>query len=138
MCLELVQNRLWKEYSAPFERLQKPVSESSGEEFYRRFNALISEIAFVDLEAADHPKGLDLLMQLKPPEDGRAAGKAGKGEFVLKFHGLVNSVPDPQDDPADQEFGYDLWETLQVGQKTLGHAPFVRHPVKGHGIALIP
>lgn len=113
-----LHDRLWTQYSAPFTRSSQEVPEASTEAFYQRFNALIGEIAFVNLDAADHPEAADLLMQMKPAENGRVAGKAAPGEMPIRFHGLINSLPDPEDDPADQEFGYSLWHTLQVGEAT--------------------
>jgi cbb3-type cytochrome oxidase cytochrome c subunit len=112
-----LHDRLWQSYSAPFPNREVP--EASTEAFYRRFNAFIENVAFVDLQPGDFPVAVDLLMQLKPPQEGRSDRPASNNEFVLKFHGLTSSVPDPEDDPADQEYGYDLWETLQVGQTTL-------------------
>ncbi|HTI50956.1 MAG TPA: c-type cytochrome [Planctomycetaceae bacterium] len=116
--LVALHDKLWAQYAAPFARSNQEVPEASTEEFYRRFNAFLGEIAFVNLDPADHPEAADLLMRLKPPHDGRAHGKAGPGEIPVRFRGLVNSLPDPEDDPADQEYGYSLWETLQVGEAT--------------------
>ena len=38
---------------------------------------------------------------------------------VIGFHGLVVAYPNPDDDPVDQEYVAELWDTLQVGDKEL-------------------
>ncbi|MEX0718245.1 MAG: PDZ domain-containing protein [Planctomycetaceae bacterium] len=66
---------------------------------------------------ADHPEALDLLLRLKPPRDGRTGETLDSGEAVIGFHGLLVSEPDPEEEEELQEFYFDLWETLQVGEK---------------------
>ncbi len=99
------------------DRLKAAVPAGGEEAFYKRFNAFIATLAIVEPTPVDHPESFDALMKSKPPFNGHAGAGATAAETLVKFRGLVNSVPDPQDDPADQEFGYDLWETLQVGNK---------------------
>ncbi|MEX0704170.1 MAG: c-type cytochrome [Planctomycetales bacterium] len=70
-----------------------------------------------ELSAADHPHGLDLLLQLKPPREARTGETSASGEPVIGFHGLQVSSPDPEEDEEFQEYGFDLWETLQVGER---------------------
>ncbi|MSR57430.1 MAG: c-type cytochrome [Planctomycetaceae bacterium] len=114
-----LHDKLWKDFAAPYEKRQQPPPDAGVDDFYRRFNDFLRQVAFFDIDAADHPEAMDLLMRLKPPHDGRAGMATAPGEVAVRFHGLINSAPDPEDDPADQEAGYDLWETLQVGQKGL-------------------
>lgn len=84
----------------------------------------IDEFAATELSPSDHPDAYKLLLKLKPPVNG-LTGKmhtVGVGEEartlpVVKFKGLVFGRPDPEDDPADQEYTYDLWETLDVAGK---------------------
>ncbi len=84
----------------------------------------LDELAATELAPADHPDGLKLLMKLKPPVNGVTretkvvtVGEEKKTLPVVKFRGLVFGRPDPEDDPADQEFTYDLWETLDINGK---------------------
>ncbi len=78
------------------------------------------------LDPAEHPQGLELLLKLKPPrngETGRTIHIDDDGDTLslpeISFHGLVYRRPDPDDDLEDQEFYYDLWETLDVFDKRL-------------------
>ncbi len=66
--------------------------------------------------------GYDLLMKLKPPRSP-FTGKTFKGDVdgeiktldVIKFHGQVRDLPDEEEDLEAQFYGYNLWETLDVG-----------------------
>ncbi|MGE3314262.1 MAG: c-type cytochrome [Planctomycetaceae bacterium] len=86
----------------------------------------LEEVTATELAPADHPDAHKMLLKLKPPVNG-LTGKShtvGTGEEaktlpVVKFKGLVFGRPDPEDDPADQEFTYDLWETLDVAGKQI-------------------
>lgn len=73
------------------------------------------DLTGTELGPAEYPEGEKLLLKLKPPRDGWTRDKSKDGEKVLSFHGLIYQRPDPEDDPADQEYSYDLWETLKVG-----------------------
>jgi cbb3-type cytochrome oxidase cytochrome c subunit len=117
-----LDGRLWAQFTAAYSK--KPdgtadISDALRQEFYRRFMALVDEMAFVPLEPTSFPEALDALLRMKPPRKGFARGPDTKGEVVVSFQGLINSEPNPDDDPVDREFGYDLWEVLQLGQKTL-------------------
>jgi cbb3-type cytochrome oxidase cytochrome c subunit len=114
-----LHDRLWHEATAPFAKLKHEVPLEATAEFYRRWQGLIGHVAAVEVDNADHPEAIDLLMRLKPPRSGVSRAPVGTGEIAVRFHGLINSAPDPEDDPADQEAGYDTWETLQFGQKVL-------------------
>jgi mono/diheme cytochrome c family protein len=83
-----------------------------------------------DLTASDtsmeFPAAVELLKRLKPPRNGltgeQHAVKTGdKTEMrpVVGFHGLMTAYPNPDDDPEDQEYVAELWETLQVDDKEL-------------------
>ncbi len=68
-----------------------------------------------------HPEGIELLMKLKPPRvpfTGKLIEAIIDDEPVtldeFKFRGLVRSLPDPDEDPEDQMYAFDLWETLAV------------------------
>ena len=81
------------------------------------------------LAAGDFPEGLELLHQLKPQQSadtGETMEVSVDGEAstlpVIRFRGLIASRPDPLDDLVDQEFTYDLWEPLKVGDKLLNPA----------------
>ena len=91
-----------------------------------RYGASPADITASEPQPADQPPARGLLLHLKPPEDALTgktmAVKTSKGQQtvpVLAFHGLIFSRPDPADPPDDQEFGYDLWETMDVGGKVL-------------------
>lgn len=117
-----LHDRLWTKFASGFGAAgdgEPVVPEASGESFYRQFNGFIETLSVVESTPVDHPQAFDSLMKLKPPQNGLVGPGSTQAEVLVKFHGLVNSVPDPEDDPADQEFGYDLWETLQVGNKTI-------------------
>lgn len=76
--------------------------------------------------AAEFPDAVRLLHQLKSPRNG-LTGKTMAVKLedetetlpVLSFRGMVVSTPNPDDDPVDQEYVAELWETLQVGEKEL-------------------
>ena len=99
------------------DRLRATVPDAGVEAFYKRFLPFVETLAIVESTSVDHPQAFDALMKLKPPMDGLVGPGKTPGELLVKFKALVNSVPDPEDDPADQEFGYDLWETLKVANK---------------------
>ena len=69
------------------------------------------------LTESDYPEALDLLLKLKPPRDARTNRTIKSGEKALSFHGLLFQGPDPEDDPEDQRYYFDLWETLKVGDE---------------------
>jgi len=83
-----------------------------------------SEITASALQASDYPVARDLLLKLKPPSKAITGEKmkitlqgAEKSLPVMRFHGLIMNRPDPSDAPEDQEYAYDLWETLDVDGK---------------------
>jgi len=85
-----------------------------------------SEITASTLQAGDYPVARDLLLKLKPPRKALNGDKqkvtlqgAEKTLPVMRFHGLIMNRPDPTDPPEDQEYAYDLWETLDVDGKTV-------------------
>ncbi len=84
----------------------------------------LEEVAPSELGVEDHPEGFELLMKLKPPRKALT----GKSHVVKKsdgtetlpvvmFKGLPSSRPKPEDEPEEREYGYDLWETIDVGGK---------------------
>jgi cytochrome c2 len=89
------------------------------------FATNVDDLMASELGPADYEQALDLLLELKPPRDGLRRTATGEpvttdeGENIVEFKGLVFAEPDPQEDPEYQEYSYDLWETLAVGDKLL-------------------
>src|SRR3990172_11268962 len=90
------------------------------------YAADLKQLAATQLSSSEHPESLQLLLKLKPP----VKGVTGRTHVVdvegtkqtlpeIRFRGLVSGRPDPLDEPAAQEFTYDLWETLDVAGKRL-------------------
>lgn len=84
----------------------------------------LEEVAASELGVEDHPEGFELLMKLKPPRKAltgksHAVKKSDGTETlpVVMFKGLPSSRPKPEDEPEEREYGYDLWETIDVGGK---------------------
>ena len=71
------------------------------------------------LGAGDYEQALDVLLQVKPPRQGLTGETSADGNPVVSFHGLIFAEPDYDEDPEFQEFSYDLWEVLDVGEKRL-------------------
>jgi mono/diheme cytochrome c family protein len=90
-----------------------------------RYGANLDDLAASDL-SAEFPQAVELLHKLKPPRQGLTAethvvkhGGETKTRPVVGFHGIVVATPNPDDDPDDQEYVAELWETLKVGDKEL-------------------
>lgn len=90
-----------------------------------RYGVDLDELAASDL-SEEYPAAVELLHKLKPPRDGltketRVVRVGGETRTlpVLAFHGLITAKPNPDDDPEDQEYVAELWETLRVGDKEL-------------------
>ena len=82
------------------------------------------EILASEMGVEDHPEGFELLMTLKPPRKAltgktHVVKKTDGNETlpVVMFKGLPSSRPKPDDEPEEREYGYDLWETIDVGGK---------------------
>ncbi len=86
------------------------------------FAANLSDITATEMGAADHEKGLEMLLKFRPPR------QALTGDFhkliieeekmslpVATVKGLVASRPDMEEDPEFREYGFDLWETVDFG-----------------------
>ncbi len=76
----------------------------------------------------EYQEALDLLYRLKPIHHGETGVTktypATEDEDArtlpeISFHGMATQLPDPQDDPADREYIYQLWQPLQVGEKIM-------------------
>lgn len=72
--------------------------------------------------SGEFPAAVELLRRLKPARNGvlgETLMKVGD-EFVPRvlvgFHGLIAAYPNPDDDPEDQEYVAELWETLKIGK----------------------
>jgi mono/diheme cytochrome c family protein len=111
-----------------------------GESLLQQFNCTgchmldLPEIKYgADLEglqasdaAAEFPHALELLRKLKPPRNPLTGesktvkvGDETKTLPVIGFHGMLTATPNPEDDPEDQEYVAELWETLKVDDKEL-------------------
>ncbi|MBI5759217.1 MAG: hypothetical protein HZA46_11930, partial [Planctomycetales bacterium] len=100
------------------DRLDKAAGEGQHEKLDKFLGKLLGQLAYADWTPADHTAAANLLVGLKPsPSDPLVNVKTG--DATVSFHGLLYQAPDPQDDPADQEYAYDLWETRQIGHKLL-------------------
>jgi mono/diheme cytochrome c family protein len=91
-----------------------------------RYGVEPSEITATALQPGDYPEARDLLLKLKPPHKALMGDTlkftvqgAEKSLPVMRFYGLIMNRPDPTDPPDDQEYAYDLWETLDVDGKTV-------------------
>lgn len=84
-----------------------------------RYSGKPEDVTATPLSPADYEEGHQLLLRLKAPHDGLSKEKTKTGESIISFRGLISSRPDPQDPIEDQEYGYDLWETLKVGENVV-------------------
>lgn len=91
-----------------------------------RYGTDPDELYASDLGPAEHPEGYELLKQLKPPRDGTTGETITVEQFgeeksvpVISFRGLVYTRPDPLEDEEFQEYTFDLWESIHVGEKEL-------------------
>ena len=90
------------------------------------YGVKLDEVQASELGAGDHPESLELLKKLKPPRNGLTKQthrvKTAEGSETLPvatFRGTVSSRPLPDDEPDEAEYGYDLWETLELNGKVL-------------------
>lgn len=76
-----------------------------------------------ELKPSDFPEALGMLLDMKPPRNGDTGIKEkdaeGVEKSVINFHGLLFLGPDKEEAPEDQVHAYDVWETLQVGEKLI-------------------
>ena len=88
-----------------------------------KFGVNPEEVQPSELGPGDYTQSLELLLKLKPPVQGLTAEKLKTKDntelSVVKFHGMLAVDADAEAEPEDQEFGYDVWETLLVGEKLL-------------------
>lgn len=87
------------------------------------FAANLDDITPTEISAADHEKGIELLMKLRPPRQALTGSfhdvtieDEKKSLPLATFRGLVASRPDPEEDPEFREHGFDLWETTDFGE----------------------
>ena len=74
--------------------------------------------------SSEYPEALKLLLQSRPPRDGDTKRKKeitidGEKKMlsILEMHGLVTSEPNPEEPLEDQEYVFELWETLKIASK---------------------
>lgn len=91
-----------------------------------RYGADLEELWETELQPGEFEEGKELLLKLKPPRKGETGEvrefdeEGDKVELpVVRFRGLRYARPFPDDDPIDQEFAHDLWETLEADGKQL-------------------
>jgi hypothetical protein len=100
------------------ERLDQAAGSEQHEKLDQLLGKLLGQFAYAEWTAAEHATAADLLVKLKAAAPDVLANHKD-GEKAVSFRGLLYQAPDPQDDPADQEFAYDLWETRQIGHRLL-------------------
>jgi cytochrome c2 len=75
------------------------------------------------LADAEHQPALDLMMKLKPLQNGLTNQTMTTAEKktlpVIKFHGSLVADANKDDAPEDREYIYELWESLKLGDKYL-------------------
>ncbi|MCA9077322.1 MAG: c-type cytochrome [Planctomycetaceae bacterium] len=82
-----------------------------------KYGADLEDITASSLGAGDYEQALELLLKLKPPRQGLTGETSPDGLPVVSFKGLIFAEPDYEEDPEFQEFSFDLWEVLDVGEK---------------------
>lgn len=88
------------------------------------FAADPESILATEMTPGDHPKALEMLLQIRPPQQGYTGEtrqfvvEEEKKKFpVASFHGLLSSRPDPEEeDPEFREYGFDVWHTVTFGE----------------------
>lgn len=90
-----------------------------------RYGAEVDDLIASDTDT-EFPEAIQLLHRLKPPHLGLTGAThvvktedGPKSLPVVSLKGMITSYPDPEDDPEDQEYVAELWETLQVGDKQM-------------------
>ncbi len=84
-----------------------------------RYRAEPDSLAASELSGDEYPTARDLLLELKPPRQGLTGEKTADGKSIVTFRGLISNRPDPEEAIEDQEYGFDLWETLKVGENII-------------------
>lgn len=87
------------------------------------YAANLDEVTASEMTPGDHEKGLEMLLKMRPPVQaltGESGAFAIDEEKVmlpfLKLHGFMASKPDPEEeDPELREYGFDVWDTADVG-----------------------
>lgn len=77
------------------------------------------ELKSTPIKPSDSPAALELLLKMSPPRNGLTGANGVGDEVEVAFHGLLFKGPDPQDPPEDQEYAFDLWEPLKLGDKLM-------------------
>ena len=76
--------------------------------------------------STEYPEAVALLRKLRPFQNGLTGakktvkiGEETKTLPLIQFHGMVAGFPDPEDDPENQEYIVQSWESLVVDGKEL-------------------
>ena len=83
------------------------------------YRTALDDVSESRLTPDDYPEAVQYLNQLKPARDGLVSHNEETDEAIVNFRGLVASLPDPEEDLEYQEYTFDLWENLKVGDKEL-------------------
>ncbi len=73
---------------------------------------IVNEISSPITPAADHPASFPLLFELKPATTFGALHEDGSA--TIDVRGLVNQFPDMEAPADEQEYSFDIWQTLEV------------------------
>lgn len=90
-----------------------------------RYGAELEEITATNIDM-EYPQAIELLKKLRPVQKGLTGDmKTVKTEDgaktlpIIQFHGMVGAYPDPDSDPADQEYVVESWDLINVDGKDL-------------------
>ncbi len=91
-----------------------------------RFAADLEDLVGSELGSDQYEAGKKLLLKLHSAHNGLTGESRNvivdeeKMTLpVVSFYGIVGAKPDPEDDPEDWEFTFNLWQPLQVGENLL-------------------
>ncbi len=90
-----------------------------------RYGAELDQITATD-QSIEYPEAIALLRKLRPFHNGLTGEQKSvktadgvKSLPIVQFHGMVAAYPNAEDDPADQEYVVESWDTLNVDGKEL-------------------
>lgn len=87
---------------------------------------VLEQLVFMDWTPGDHLAALGELASMKPHRKSLMketrdfkSGDVIEKQRLMTFRGTVSSRPAPDDEPEEAEYGYDLWESLDLQTKML-------------------